>query len=247
MVTTTTVTIDRPETEIRGPNGDVFRLPRKQDAGDNVLVYKKTNSHLLNPSTGQRVRYQQRRSSTASGRPKTLGFGAAAITAFVGFRVCQLLVRCFRRPKQLSPEEEEELLIQQALEHQQMQQLPPVRVMPAMLQRALPKLGPPRRPKRLAEQQRSRTRAVPNARQKMQLQGVVQRKALTLEKWHAAVQRQAQALMVQQEQQQQQPGLPDMAAAATAAPLPCSRAAAVLPLAGAGSGLLVHGHPQPLL
>lgn len=26
MVTTTTVTIDRPETEIRGPNGDVFRL-----------------------------------------------------------------------------------------------------------------------------------------------------------------------------------------------------------------------------
>ena len=62
--------------------------------------------------------------------------------------------------------------------------------MPAMLQRALPKLGPPRRPKRLAEQQRSRQRAVPNARQKMQLQGVVQRKALTLEKWQAAVQRQ---------------------------------------------------------
>jgi hypothetical protein len=54
--------------------------------------------------------------------------------------------------------------------------------------------------------------------------------------------------MVQQEQQQQQqPGLPDMAAATTAAPLPCSRASAVLPLAGAGSGLLVHGHPQPLL
>lgn len=100
--------------------------PRKQDAGDNVLVYKKTNSHLLNPSTGQRVRYGQRRSSTTSGRPKTLGFGAAAITAFVGFRVCQLLVRCFRRPKQLTPEEEEELLIQQALEQQQMQQLPPV-------------------------------------------------------------------------------------------------------------------------
>lgn len=370
-----------------------------------MLVYKKTNSHLLNPSTGQRVRYGQRRYSTASGRPKTLGFGAAAITAFVGFRVCQLLVRCFRRPKQLTPEEEEELLIQQALEQQQMQQLPPVvsvrhmwrmwrrgvigwggsgrppssiasrcrralsclcstpcqcccpaaderaclspkqaqvladqglttldalpwqvssvadvvdggpvccalchcvqRVMPAMLQRALPKLGPPRRPKRLAEQQRSRTRAVPNARQKMQLQGVVQRKALTLEKWQAAVQRQvrgfwvfcgcggwcgrrggqlpavsvvqhellqtlqqlawwqprpvpqsltnglssvanlqAQALMVQQ---QQQPGLPEMAAAATAAPLPCSRASAVLPLPGAGSGLLVHGHPQPLL
>lgn len=68
----------------------------------------------------------------------------------------------------------------------------PQRVMPAMLQRALPKLGPPRRPKRLAEQQRSRQvqRGVPNARQKMQLQGVVQRKALTLEKWHAAVQRQ---------------------------------------------------------
>lgn len=64
------------------------------------------------------------------------------------------------------------------------------RVMPAMLQRALPKLGPPRRPKRLAEQQRSRQRAVPNARQKMQLQGVVQRKQLTLEKWQAAVQRQ---------------------------------------------------------
>lgn len=59
-----------------------------------------------------------------------------------------------------------------------------------MLQRALPKLGPPRRPRRLAEQQRSRQRAVPTARQKMQLQGVVQRKALTLEKWQAAVQRQ---------------------------------------------------------
>jgi hypothetical protein len=62
--------------------------------------------------------------------------------------------------------------------------------MPAMLQRALPKLGPPRRTKHLAEQQRSRQRSVPNARQKMQLQGVVQRKALTLEKWHAAVQQQ---------------------------------------------------------
>lgn len=72
------------------------------------------------------------------------------------------------------------------------------RVMPAMLQRALPKLGPPRRPKRLADQQRSRQRAVPTARQKMQLQGVVQRKALTLEKWQAAVQRQ-----VGHEQQQQ--------------------------------------------
>jgi hypothetical protein len=68
--------------------------------------------------------------------------------------------------------------------------LPVQRVMPAMLQRALPKLGPPRRTKRLAEQQRSRQRSVPNARQKMQLQGVVQRKALTLEKWHAAVQQQ---------------------------------------------------------
>lgn len=64
------------------------------------------------------------------------------------------------------------------------------RVMPAMLQRALPKLGPPRRPKVLAQQARSRQRAVPNARQKMQLQGAVQRKALTLEKWQAAVQRQ---------------------------------------------------------
>ncbi len=40
---------------------------------------------------------------------QTLGFGAAVVTAFVGFRVCQLLVRCFRRPKQLTPEEEEEV------------------------------------------------------------------------------------------------------------------------------------------
>lgn len=64
------------------------------------------------------------------------------------------------------------------------------RVMPAMLQRALPKLGPPRRPKLLAQQARSRTRHIPSARQKLQAQGVVQRKALTLEKWHAAVQRQ---------------------------------------------------------
>lgn len=90
-----------------------------------MLVYKKTNSHLLNPTTGKRVRYGQTRSSGASGRPKTFGFGAAAVTAFVGFRVCQLLVRCFRR-RQPTPEEQEELLIQQALEQQQMQQLPPV-------------------------------------------------------------------------------------------------------------------------
>jgi len=62
--------------------------------------------------------------------------------------------------------------------------------MPAMLQRALPKLGPPRRVKHIAEQHRSRQRHVPNARQKMQLQGVAQRKTLTLEKWQAAVQRQ---------------------------------------------------------
>jgi hypothetical protein len=90
-----------------------------------VLVYKKVNSHLLNPTTGQRVRYGQRRSSAASGRPKTLGFGAVAITAFVGLRVCQLMVRCFTRKKR-TQEEQEELLIQQALEQQQMQQLPPV-------------------------------------------------------------------------------------------------------------------------
>jgi hypothetical protein len=90
-----------------------------------VLVYKKVNSHLLHPSTGQRLRYGQRRSSTASGRPKTLSFGAAAITAFVGFRVCQLLVRCFKKRKP-TQQEQEELLIQQALQQQQMQQVPPL-------------------------------------------------------------------------------------------------------------------------
>jgi hypothetical protein len=90
-----------------------------------VLVYKKTNSHLLHPTTGKRMRYGQQRSSGASGRPKTLSFGTAAVTAFVGFRVCQLLVRCFRRRKG-TQEEQEELLIQQALEQQQIQQLPPV-------------------------------------------------------------------------------------------------------------------------
>lgn len=68
------------------------------------------------------------------------------------------------------------------------------RVMPAMLQRALPKLGPGRRVKRIAEQHHSRRRQVPNARQKMQLQGVVQRKQLTLEKWEAAVQRQVRVV-----------------------------------------------------
>jgi len=102
----------------------LFCRRRRQDAAD-VPVYKKVNSHLLHPATGQRVRHGQRRAAVAQGRPKTLSFGAAAITAFVGFRVCQLLVRCFRRRK-LSPEEEEELLIQQALERQQLQQLPPV-------------------------------------------------------------------------------------------------------------------------
>ena len=90
-----------------------------------MLVYKKVNSHLLHPTTGQRVQRGNRRSSMTQGRPKTLSFGAAAITAYVGFRVCQLLVRCFRK-RRLSPEEQEELLIQQALERQQLQQLPPV-------------------------------------------------------------------------------------------------------------------------
>jgi hypothetical protein len=63
----------------------------------------------------------------AAARPRTLSFGTVALTAFIGFRVCQLLRRCFRKP-QPSPQEQQMLLLQQQLEleQQQQQQLPPV-------------------------------------------------------------------------------------------------------------------------
>lgn len=102
----------------------------------------------------------------------------------------------------------------------------PQRVMPAMLQRALPTLGPPSRAKRLAAQHRSRQRHVPSARARMQPgSGVVQRRATTLERWDAAIKRQAQALMVQQQQQQPGGGLPAAAAAEAQRQQPCGRAA----------------------
>jgi hypothetical protein len=62
----------------------------------------------------------------AAARPRTLSFSTVALTAFIGFRVCQLLRRCFK-PKP-SPQEQQMLLLQQQLEleQQQQQQLPPV-------------------------------------------------------------------------------------------------------------------------
>jgi hypothetical protein len=63
----------------------------------------------------------------AAARPRTLSFSTVALTAFIGFRVCQLLRRCFRKPKP-SAQEQQMLLLQQQLEleQQQQQQLPPV-------------------------------------------------------------------------------------------------------------------------
>ena len=48
-----------------------------------------------------------------------------------------------------------------------------------MLQRALPQLGPPSRVKRVAQAHRNRQRRLPNAQQKMQQRGVVQRRVTT--------------------------------------------------------------------
>uniref|UniRef100_A0A383VN64 Uncharacterized protein n=1 Tax=Tetradesmus obliquus TaxID=3088 RepID=A0A383VN64_TETOB len=229
----TTVTIDRPETEVRGTNGNLFTLPRRPaDAG--VVVYHKVNGKVVDPRTGQRMRPGQRHMAAA--RPHTLSFGTVALTAFIGFRVCQLLRRCFK-PKP-SPEEQQLLLLQQQLEleQQQQQQLPPVRVFPAMLQRALPQLGPPSRVKRVAQAHRNRQRRLPNAQQKMQQRGVVQRRVTTLEKWDNAAKQQAQALMVQEQQQGE--GAP-----ASLQQLDCGRS--MLPLPGLpGSSMLP---PQPLL
>jgi hypothetical protein len=59
-----------------------------------------------------------------------------------------------------------------------------------MLQRALPQLGPPSRVKRVAQQHRNKQRRVPNAQQKMQQRGVVQRRVTTLEKWDNAAKQQ---------------------------------------------------------
>ncbi|WIA28496.1 hypothetical protein OEZ86_011039 [Tetradesmus obliquus] len=229
----TTVTIDRPETEVRGTNGNLFTLPRRPaDAG--VVVYHKVNGKVVDPRTGQRMRPGQRHMAAA--RPHTLSFGTVALTAFIGFRVCQLLRRCFK-PKPC-PEEQQLLLLQQQLEleQQQQQQLPPVRVFPAMLQRALPQLGPPSRVKRVAQAHRNRQRRLPNAQQKMQQRGVVQRRVTTLEKWDNAAKQQARALMVQEQQQGE--GAP-----ASLQQLDCGRS--MLPLPGLpGSSMLP---PQPLL
>lgn len=172
----------------------------------------------------------------AAARPHTLSFGTVALTAFIGFRVCQLLRRCFKSKP--SPEEQQLLLLQQQLEleQQQQQQLPPVRVFPAMLQRALPQLGPPSRVKRVAQAHRNRQRRLPNAQQKMQQRGVVQRRVTTLEKWDNAAKQQARALMVQEQQQGE--GAP-----ASLQQLDCGRS--MLPLPGLpGSSMLP---PQPLL
>eukprot|EP00775_Hariotina_reticulata_P007006 gene7006-7220_t len=133
----------------------------------------------------------------------------------------------FNLKKQLP---EEQLLLQQQVDDQQL--LPAVRVFPAILQRALPQLGPPSRVKRMAQQHRSKQRRVPTAHQKLQQRGVVRRKATTLEKWDQAVKQQVQALVAAQQGRDMQLG--------------CGmEASAVLPLPGlAGSSMVP---PQPLL
>jgi hypothetical protein len=67
-----------------------------------------------------------------------------------------------------------------------------------MLQRALPQLGPPSRVKRVAQQHRNKQRRVPNALQKMQQRGVVQRRVTTLEKWDNAAKQQVRQQVLQQ-------------------------------------------------
>lgn len=64
------------------------------------------------------------------------------------------------------------------------------RVFPAMLQRALPQLGPPSRVKRLAQAHKTKQRRIPSAQQKMQTSGVAHRRPLTLEKWDRAIRQQ---------------------------------------------------------
>lgn len=76
------------------------------------------------------------------------------------------------------------------------------RVFPAMLQRALPQLGPPSRVKRVAQAHRNRQRRLPNAQQKMQQRGVVQRRVTTLEKWDNAAKQQVRRRQGMQHRQQ---------------------------------------------
>jgi hypothetical protein len=77
-----------------------------------MVIYHKVNGQLLDPSTGQRLRKGQKPLARSG---KQLSFSAVALTAFIGFRVCQLLHRCFRKT-QLP---EEQLLLQQQVDDQQ--------------------------------------------------------------------------------------------------------------------------------
>ncbi len=70
-------------------------------------------------------------------------------------------------------------------------QLPLQPIVPALLRHVLPKLGPPSRVKRLAQQHHAKPRKAPSARQKMAPgTGVRQRRQGLLEKFDSAMKRQ---------------------------------------------------------
>lgn len=104
------------------PTVDPCRPRRPSEAG--VVVYHKINGRVADPRTGERLR-RGNRALTSNARPRTVSFGAVALTAFIGFRVAQLLTRVFRRQRQPS-QLEQHLLLQQQLEQQQQQMPPPV-------------------------------------------------------------------------------------------------------------------------
>lgn len=72
-----------------------------------VPVYQKINSRVLDPATGER-RQRGNRGLAGRNRQRSLGFGALALSAFVGFRALQQLVRCIRRRQ--PPQTEQEAL-----------------------------------------------------------------------------------------------------------------------------------------
>eukprot|EP00877_Chromochloris_zofingiensis_P014797 jgi/Chrzof1/9571/Cz04g07370.t1 len=199
QVATATVTVERPDTVVKSTDGTLFSLPRRQAS---VPVYSKVNSHVVDPATGKRARAGPRRGSRMQGQPRTISFSAVAITAFLGFRIAQMIRRkFFSTPAEAAPEPE-------MVEADEQQMMPSVHVIPAMLRQALPKLGPASHVKRAAHAHHERRRRVPTARQKMQATGVRQRKQGTLEKWDEAVKRQMHAMAAYQQQHAaRQPGL----------------------------------------
>lgn len=185
-------TIERPPTAVRGPDGVIFNLPRASAA---VPIYRKINSRLADPATGRRARGRAGRGGRA-GPVDRVSFGMFVIAAVVGWKAFQLLSRSvWGRKREHQQQQQDGQLVEWASDEEEEQPLPPVRTIPAMLRRALPRLGPPSRAKQLSQQRRDRPRrAAPSARQKMQPHGVAQRRTTMLERMDAAARQQAREL-----------------------------------------------------